>query len=108
MHFHYIISRKKFFKGSIVLALTTVASYALGLLRDRQFAHLFGASHQLDAYQAAFIIPDLLLNIFVAGGLAAAFIPILAELRAKRSDEEVSEFINSVLNSSMLVVSVVG
>lgn len=91
-----------------MLALTTVASYALGLFRDRQFAHLFGASHQLDAYQAAFIIPDLLLNIFVAGGLAAAFIPLLAELRASKDENEVSGFINSVLNSSILVVFAVG
>src|SRR3989344_1110404 len=108
MRFHYIISRQKFFKGSVILALTTVASYALGLLRDRQFAHMFGASHQLDAYQAAFLIPDLMLNIFVAGGLAAAFIPLIAEIRSDGSDEDASNFINSVLNSSILVVFVVG
>ncbi|MEK7582871.1 MAG: murein biosynthesis integral membrane protein MurJ [Patescibacteria group bacterium] len=108
MRFHYITSRQKFFKGSAILAVTTVASYALGLLRDRQFAHLFGASHQLDAYQAAFIIPDLLLNIFVAGGLAAAFIPLLAEIRTHNNDREVSDYINSILNGSILVVCAVG
>ena len=108
MRFHYIISRQKFFKGSVILALATVTSYALGLLRDRQFAHLFGASHQLDAYQAAFIIPDLLLNIFVAGGLAAAFIPLLAEIRDHHNEREASDFINSVLNGSIIVVCVVG
>ena len=108
MRFQYITSRQKFFKGSAILAFTTVASYVLGLFRDRQFAHLFGASHQLDAYQAAFIIPDLLLNIFVAGGLTAAFIPLLAEFRTNRGEDEVSGFISSVLNSALLVVLAAG
>ena len=34
----YIGNRKTFFRGSAVLAFGTIASYALGLLRDRQFA----------------------------------------------------------------------
>ena len=84
----------------MVLAVTTVASYALGLLRDRQFAHVFGASHALDAYNQAFAIPDLILNIFVAGALTAAFIPLFSSA----SEEERPEFVNSVLNSSLLIV----
>ncbi|MEK7615870.1 MAG: murein biosynthesis integral membrane protein MurJ [Patescibacteria group bacterium] len=104
MQLHYIINRKTFFKGSAALAITTVLSYILGLLRDRQFAHTFGASPVLDAYNAAFTVPDLILNIFVAGALTAAFIPLFTSTK----DEERPEFINSVLNSSLLVVFVCG
>ena len=66
--------------GSAVLAGTTIISYALGLLRDRVFAQTFGASHALDAYNAAFLLPDLLFNILIASGIAAAFVPIFTEL----------------------------
>ena len=66
--------------GSAVLAGTTIVSYALGLLRDRVFAQTFGASRALDAYNAAFLLPDLLFNFLIASGIAAAFVPIFTEL----------------------------
>ena len=66
--------------GSVVLGITTLASYALGLLRDRLFAQTFGASQSLDAYNAAFLLPDLLFNFLIASGIAAAFVPIFTEL----------------------------
>jgi len=49
--------------GSAVLGITTLASYGMGLLRDRIFAQTFGASRVLDAYNAAFLLPDLLFNV---------------------------------------------
>jgi putative peptidoglycan lipid II flippase len=101
-------SRKAFFRGSAVLAFTALLSNLLGLLRDRLLAHSFGASHALDAYNAAFVVPNLLLNIFVAGALAAAFVPIFTELANKNEKEKLSEFINSVLNSSLLIILITG
>ena len=43
-----------------VLALFALLSSILALLRDRIFAHLFGAGETLDLYVAAFRIPDFL------------------------------------------------
>ena len=90
------------------MALTTVASYALGFLRDRQFAHVFGASHTLDAYNAAFLIPDIILNVFVAGALSAAFVPIFTSILSKNDRSESDNFISSILSGSVLVVGIVG
>ena len=64
-------------KGSVVLAATSFASYVLGLARDHFFAQTFGASRSLDAYNAAFLFPDLLFNILIASGIAAAFVPLV-------------------------------
>ena len=108
MRFYYIITQKKFFQGSAVLVVTTVLSYALGLLRDRQFAHLFGAGTALDAYNAAFIVPDLILNIFVAGALSAAFVPLYTSLTAKNENHDAQTLTNSVLNSSLGIVVAIG
>lgn len=91
-----------------MLAFTALLSNLLGLLRDRLLAHSFGASRALDAYNAAFVVPNLLLNIFVAGALAAAFVPIFTELTAKNEKEKSLEFTNSVLNSSLLIILVTG
>ena len=61
--FAVFLNRKNFFRGSVILAFTAVLSNLTGLLRDRTSAHIFGASTALDAFNAAIIIPNLLLNI---------------------------------------------
>lgn len=104
----FIAPRRNFIRGSSILALTTLLSYGLGLLRDRVFAVTFGASSALDAYNAAFILPDLILNIFVAGALSAAFLPIFSEISTKDDKEEISRFVSSVLNAALLAVALSG
>lgn len=98
----------QFWRGTIILAGATFVSYLLGFLRDRLFAQRFGASPELDAYNAAFIIPDLILNIFVAGALSAAFVPVFSELVAKKDANNLEETTNSVLNGALGTVLVVG
>jgi len=94
--------------GAAILTVTAFASYALGLLRDRLFAVHFGAGAELDAYNASFLIPDLLLNIFVAGALSAAFIPLFSGLLGNKKTHQAHQLANSVLNSAVLVISVFG
>ena len=84
-----------FRKGATLLTFLTLASYVLGLARDMLFAHFFGASRTLDIYNAAFIIPDVLLNIFVASALTAAFVPIFTHLYAAGEEDRKSTRLNS-------------
>ena len=94
-------------QGSLVLIGTTAASYALGLMRDRTFAHTFGASRALDAYNAAFVLPDFLLNVFVASGIAAAFVPIFTELfRQDRS--KATQYANTCLTTAGASMAIAG
>ncbi|MFH1769628.1 MAG: murein biosynthesis integral membrane protein MurJ [Parcubacteria group bacterium] len=103
-----LLNRKTLLMGSGVLAFTTILSYILGLFRDRLLATTFGATRILDTYNASFVLPDLILNIFVAGALSAAFIPIFSQLLQKEDCEQMSEFMSSVLTSALIVVFVVG
>ena len=92
-----------------MLAITAFASYVLGLARDHFFAQTFGASRALDAYNAAFLFPDLLFNILIAGGIAAAFVPILTEL-LHRDKAKANDYVNSVITAAtgtMLIVGVI-
>lgn len=83
-------------RGSIVLAVTTFGSYAMGLLRDRILAQSFGASATLDVYNAAFLVPDFLFNVLVASGIAAAAVPLFTELYA-RNKEHAFQYMNALI-----------
>lgn len=65
-------------EAAYVLAGFSVLSQILALVRDRAFAHFFGAGATLDAYFAAFRIPDLVfafLTLFVS---SFALVPLLS------------------------------
>lgn len=71
--------------AALVIAVFGVASRLLGFVRDRILAGTFGAGDVLDAYYAAFRIPDFLYGLLVAGALSAAFVPVFTELRERKA-----------------------
>lgn len=74
--------------GATTLTALTIISNVLGLARDMLFSRMLGASRLLDTYNAAFVVPDILLNVFIAGALTAAFVPVFSHLRAHGEDAE--------------------
>ena len=60
-----------------------ILSRALGLAREIVISHQFGTSRELEAYLAAFRIPDLIFNLVAGGALGSAFIPPFAALLEK-------------------------
>lgn len=95
-----------FRKGATILTGLTLASYALGLVRDILFARVFGASRLLDVYNAAFVVPDLLLNIFLAGALTAAFVPVFTRLYARNEDAEAEKVATTMLAAAPIILLV--
>lgn len=89
-------SFKKITGAGILLAISSIVSGALGLMRDRLLAARFGAGPELDAYFAAFRIPDTLYSILIVGGFSAVFIPLLAEYFEK-DHQQGWQFVHSVL-----------
>ena len=61
-------------QAAYLLAALTLASQALALLRDRTFAHSFGAGQILDLYYAAFKMPDLVFAL--VSSLVSAYVII--------------------------------
>ncbi|MGH7175389.1 MAG: lipid II flippase MurJ, partial [Minisyncoccia bacterium] len=80
-------------QAAYVLALLTLASQLLALLRDRTFAHVFGASQTLDLYYAAFKVPDLVFAL--VSSLVSAYILIPRITGASR--EEAGVFLSESL-----------
>ena len=90
-------------QGAMLLATLTLASYLAGLFRDRIFARTFGVGSELDAYNAAFQLPELALDVLVAAGLTAPFVPVFTTIR--RSDAAAAaRFAQTVLTLAVLVM----
>lgn len=98
-------------RSASTVSILTLASRITGLVRELLVATLFGASAMTDAFNVAFRIPNLLRRLFAEGAFSQAFVPILAEARAKRGDAATHELIDAVgtvLAWTMLVVCTVG
>lgn len=84
--------------GALIIGVASIASRVIGLARDNLLAKYFGAGAQLDIYNAAFKVPDLIFNILVLGALSAAFIPVFIETREQSGDKAAFRATNTVLN----------
>lgn len=83
--------------AAIIIGAASFVSRIIGMLRDRMLAHHFGAGDIMDAYYAAFKIPDLVYNLLIVGALSAGFIPIFVELLTK-DKKEAWRVTNAVIN----------
>ncbi|MCD6109422.1 murein biosynthesis integral membrane protein MurJ [bacterium] len=87
--------------------LASLLSYSAGLFRDRVLSHTFGATYLTDAYNASFLIPDFLFNLFIAGALSVAFIPIFTSY-LKKDQKEAEEVANTVITFGTLLLGIIG
>lgn len=97
--------------AAVIISIASFASRLLGLVRDRLLATNFGAGLELDAYYAAFRLPDLLYNLLILGALSAGFIPLFTELRERKSLSEALKFTGqtlSVIGTTLLIACVIG
>ena len=93
--------------AAFVIAAAGIASRLLGFVRDRLLAGHFGAGDTLDAYYAAFRIPDTLYNLLVMGALSAAFVPVFTEFISKEKKKEALDLATGVLEWILLVLGAV-
>lgn len=66
-------------KGFRQIAIITMFSRVLGLLRESAFAYFIGAGGLMDGWVIAFKIPNLSRRIFGEGAAASSLIPIYSE-----------------------------
>ncbi|MCL7453635.1 MAG: murein biosynthesis integral membrane protein MurJ [Anaerolineae bacterium] len=83
--------------AGLVMALFVV-SRALGLLREVAISHQFGTGGDLDAYLAAFRLPDILFQIVAGGALASAFIPTFAGYLANDDEQGAWRLASATIN----------
>ena len=84
---------------ALLLAASVGLSRVLGVLRDTLLAAQVGAGSEVDAYRAAFQIPDLLNHFLAGGALAIAFIPSYARVRAAEGRDAADGLFGVVLGT---------
>lgn len=77
----------------------------VGFVRQAVIARAFGVGADLDAYFAAFQLPDLIFTLISGGALATAFIPILSERLAHDDPAGGWRLTSAVINVVFVVVS---
>src|SRR5437016_547128 len=92
-------------KGAFLVGSGILLSRIVGVVRQRVFAYFLGNSDAMDAFNAAFRIPNFLQNVFGEGALSASFIPVYAKLLAQEDEEEADRVAWSVFSMLALVVS---
>jgi putative peptidoglycan lipid II flippase len=96
--------------SSVIVMGGFVASKVIGLVRQSIIARTFGAGEALDAYYAAFKLPDLLLTLIAGGAIATTFIPIFAEHLSQGHTDRAWRLASAALNillSAMGIVSAI-
>jgi len=91
-------------RAAIIVMAFFVLSRALGFLREIVIARQFGTSAELDAYLAAFRIPDLLFALMAGGALGSALIPVLSEYLARDDERAAWKLASAVLNWVVLAM----
>jgi putative peptidoglycan lipid II flippase len=82
-----------------------VISRALGLFREMVISHQFGTSGDLDAYLAAFRLPDILFQIVAGGALASAFIPTFTSSLAHDDWRGAWRLASAIINLVLVVTT---
>ena len=82
----------------------TLLSRITGLARESLKAVAFGAGVQMDAFEAAFRLPNILRRLFAEGAFSQAFVPIISEYRHRRGERETAELVDKVATILMLTL----
>jgi putative peptidoglycan lipid II flippase len=93
-------------RAGLVVTAAFLASRVLGWVRLVVIGNIYGAGADLDAYFAAFRIPDLIYQLAAAGALATALVPVLAKLLHDGEHRRAWRVTSSVINLMMLVLLV--
>jgi putative peptidoglycan lipid II flippase len=90
-----------------VVAISVMASRLFGLGRELVFPAMFGAGKVLDAYYAAFQIPNLLRDLFAEGSLSTAFTALFTRTWDKEGDAPAWQLANLTISAMVFIIGIV-
>ena len=94
--------------AAVLLSASTLISALLGIFRDRLLNSYYLNTYPtgIDAYTAAFTVPDFMFFILTSGALAVSFIPVFNQRLASGNKKSAWELSSSVINLFALVTLV--
>ena len=91
--------------AAILLSFSTLISALLGIFRDRLLNSYYLDTYPtgIDAYTAAFTIPDFMFFVLTSGALAVSFIPVFNQRLVAGNKKSAWELSSSILNLMAIV-----
>lgn len=92
-------------RSSLIVAIFFGLDKVLGFIRQVFVARQFALTYEIDVFNAANNIPDLLSALISGGALGVALIPVLSEYMEKRGRPEAWELFSRIINLAFLVTA---
>jgi len=92
------------FTATVVLMASAFFSHIIGLVRIKYIAWLFGRGMEADAFNAAFVLPDMISYFLVGGAASITFVTILTRYRETGREEEGRRSLSVILTTMFLVL----
>jgi len=94
-------------RSSLIIAVFFGIDKVLGFVRQVFIARQFGLSYEIDVFNAANNIPDLLSALISGGALGVALIPVLSEFLTKRGRPGAWDLFARILNLAFFVTAAI-
>jgi len=92
------------FTATLVLMASTFLSRIIGLGKNSYIAWLFGAKMEADAFNAAFVLPDMISYFLVGGAASITFVSILTRYHETGREEDGQRSLSAILTAMYLVL----
>jgi putative peptidoglycan lipid II flippase len=92
------------YTATVLLMASAVLSRLMGLARVKYIALVFGRGMQADAFNAAFVLPDMLSYFLVGGAASITFVTILTRYRDSGREADGERSLSVILTSMALVL----
>jgi len=97
----------KMLKASGAMAVATMTSRVLGMVREMVYAWFMGSGWVANAFAMAFMIPNLFRRLLGEGALTAAFIPTFKEKEKTAGEAEMWRVANATISALVIAASLV-
>ncbi len=94
-------------KSSGAMAVATLTSRVLGMVREIVYARFMGDGWVAGAFQFAFTIPNLFRRLLGEGALTAAFIPIFKAKEKSHGEIEMWRAANAVISGLVIAATII-
>ena len=93
-------------RAGLIVSGAFLVSRILGYVRLVVIGNTFGASPELDAFFAAFRLPDLIFQLVAAGALSSALIPIVSSLFTTDERPRAWRVVSTVINLMLIGLAI--
>jgi len=101
-----VTSSRALARAGLIMSAAFLVSRILGWIRIVVIVHAFPAGPELDAFFAAFRLPDLVFQLVAAGALSSAVIPVVSALFATDDNARAWRVVSTIANLMLLALLV--